>query len=110
MAKAFGIATDPLGLNNGTDYVASKVSTRVGGEWVEIPKADGGFMQRNSKTDETTVRCDYYLSATATAPDRGATLNGYVVDETDLQEASKQHRTLSVTATSRTNVDLEDVA
>ena len=106
MAKTYAIAADPLDL--GSNYEVFRVSRQVGGDWEVIYTKAGGFLQRDSRVNNKTLRCEYYVEAGGTAPARGSTCSGYVVDDTDESEGNKAHKTLSVTATLRQNVTLTD--
>lgn len=104
--KVFAIAADPLTL--GTTFECFKISAQVGGQWKEIYTKTGGFLQRDSRVNVKTIRADYYVESGGTAPARGSTCGGYVVDDTSMDEGSETHKTLSVTATVRQNVTLTD--
>ena len=107
MPKLFGIAADPLSL--GTNYEVQKVSTKVGGNWVEIYTKEGGFLQRDSRINVHTLKVDCVLDSSGTVPARGSTINGvWVCDDTDENEDATGHRTLSIVVSARENVTLCD--
>lgn len=106
MAKQFAILGDPLGL--GETFEVFRVSTRKGGDWETIYSKDGGFLQRDSRVTVHTLRVDAYADPGAVIPDRGGTMNGFVLDELEDAGENRRHRTVAITATAHENVTLCD--
>ena len=96
----FSELTDPLSL--GTCFEVRRISKRVGGDWEVIYDKDGQFLQADSRDDAETLRIDYYVDASATAPARGSTQATYVVEESEVNEENRAHKTISVVATKHT--------
>jgi hypothetical protein len=95
--KAFAIAADPLTL--GTTFEVFRVSTRRAGDWEMIYDKSGFFLQRDTRITVHTIRVDAYADTTATIPERGATMGGFIVDDVEDSGENRRHRTVAITAT-----------
>ena len=96
MTVPFAGVTDPLSL--GSNYECIRASTPEAVELAKIKAATGTHLQEDARIKTVSVSADYFIHTGGTQIAAGSTVNGYLVDSSDVKEGNAEHKTMTVSA------------